>query len=85
MARPHFKNPLKRLLALMFPSLLHFILLYFHAYVFICGHPQKLQEDIGFPGDGVTGSCESPYVWVLGIKLWFSERTATALNHLSGP
>ena len=38
---------------------------------------KKTEKGIGFPGASIAGSL----MWVLGTKLWSSEKAESALNH----
>lgn len=43
-------------------------------------YPWSSEEDIGFSGTGVGGSCEMPLVSI-GAKLRFSARAGNSFNH----
>ena len=59
------------------PPLPDFLKFYLYTLVF-CLHVY-LGKGVGFPGTGVTDSCELS-VWVLGTESGASGRTVSALN-----
>lgn len=47
-----------------------------------CRHPQRPENGVGSPKDGVLGGCESPNI-ASGSRAWSSTRAVCTANHLS--